>query len=151
VSGQPQLSMAGFDASQTGPAPAALNSPAANHPAQVTAARLAGWDAGRPGLASHVADEARPLRAGPAGGDRLASRTESSVVNVAGLVQGIVLVTFPAASTICTGKKRVRAVKHPVRQHVSAAGDDGHRGIAAWRRARPADQHQTGLSARPGL
>jgi MFS family permease len=34
----------------------------------------------------------------------LASRTESSVVNVAGLVQGVVLVTFPAASTIFTAK-----------------------------------------------
>jgi MFS family permease len=32
----------------------------------------------------------------------VASRTESAVVNVAGLVQGIVLVTFPALSTIFT-------------------------------------------------
>jgi fucose permease len=32
----------------------------------------------------------------------MASRTESAVVNVAGLVQGIVLVTFPALSTIFT-------------------------------------------------
>ncbi len=34
----------------------------------------------------------------------MASRTERSVINVAGLVQGIVLVTFPAASTILTEK-----------------------------------------------
>jgi fucose permease len=34
----------------------------------------------------------------------VASRTESAVVNAAGLVQGIVLVTFPAASTIFTEK-----------------------------------------------
>jgi len=34
----------------------------------------------------------------------VASKTESGVVNVAGLVQGIVLVTFPAASTIFTEK-----------------------------------------------
>ncbi|MDR2985433.1 MAG: hypothetical protein LBV34_11395, partial [Nocardiopsaceae bacterium] len=34
----------------------------------------------------------------------MASRTESTVVNVAGLVQGIVLVTFPAASTILTSR-----------------------------------------------
>ena len=34
----------------------------------------------------------------------MASKTESTVVNVAGLVQGIVLVTFPAASTIFTSK-----------------------------------------------
>ena len=33
---------------------------------------------------------------------QVATRTESTVVNVAGLVQGIVLVTFPAASTIFT-------------------------------------------------
>ena len=40
------------------------------------------------------------------GGDQVASRTESAVVDVAGLVQGIVLVTFPAASTIFTEKSR---------------------------------------------
>src|SRR5262245_48027906 len=34
----------------------------------------------------------------------MASETERRVVNVAGLVQGIVLVTFPAASTIFTEK-----------------------------------------------
>jgi hypothetical protein len=32
------------------------------------------------------------------------SRAESAVVNVAGLVQGVVLVTFPAASAIFTDK-----------------------------------------------
>jgi MFS family permease len=34
----------------------------------------------------------------------MASKTESAVINIAGLVQGIVLVTFPAASTIFTEK-----------------------------------------------
>ena len=34
----------------------------------------------------------------------MASRTEGVVVNLAGLVQGIALVTFPAASTIFTAK-----------------------------------------------
>ena len=34
----------------------------------------------------------------------MASKTERAVINVAGLVQGIVLVTFPAASTIFTAK-----------------------------------------------
>lgn len=34
----------------------------------------------------------------------MASRAESRIVNLAGLVQGIVLVTFPAASTIFTSK-----------------------------------------------
>ena len=34
----------------------------------------------------------------------MATRTERSVINIAGLVQGIVLVTFPAASTIFTEK-----------------------------------------------
>jgi fucose permease len=35
---------------------------------------------------------------------QMASKTERTVINVAGLVQGIVLVTFPAASTIFTEK-----------------------------------------------
>src|SRR5215831_17898564 len=39
-------------------------------------------------------------------GYRMASKTERTVVNVAGLVQGIVLVTFPAASTIFTSKSQ---------------------------------------------
>jgi hypothetical protein len=34
----------------------------------------------------------------------MASKTERTVVNVAGLVRGIVLATFPAASTILTKK-----------------------------------------------
>ena len=34
----------------------------------------------------------------------MASKTERTVVNAAGLVQGIVLVTFPAASTVFTAK-----------------------------------------------
>ena len=34
----------------------------------------------------------------------MASKTERAAVNMAGLVQGIVLVTFPAASTIFTEK-----------------------------------------------
>jgi len=34
----------------------------------------------------------------------MASKTERAVVNAAGLVQGIVLVTFPALSTIFTSK-----------------------------------------------
>src|SRR6516165_3300277 len=34
----------------------------------------------------------------------MASKTERMIVNAAGLVQGIVLVTFPAASTIFTSK-----------------------------------------------
>src|SRR5499427_6115712 len=36
----------------------------------------------------------------------MASRTERSIINAAGLVQGIVLVTFPAASTIFTDKSQ---------------------------------------------
>jgi hypothetical protein len=34
----------------------------------------------------------------------MASKTERTVINAAGLVQGIVLVTFPAASTIFTDR-----------------------------------------------
>src|SRR5215831_5711071 len=36
----------------------------------------------------------------------MASRTERAIINAAGLVQGIVLVTFPAASTIFTSKSQ---------------------------------------------
>jgi len=35
----------------------------------------------------------------------MAAKAESRVINVAGLVQGIVLVTFPATSTIFTSSK----------------------------------------------
>jgi len=38
--------------------------------------------------------------------DGVASKAETGVVNVAGLVQGVVLVTFPAASTIFTEKSQ---------------------------------------------
>ena len=38
--------------------------------------------------------------------ERMATRTEASTVYAAGLVQGIVLVTFPAASTIFTDPAR---------------------------------------------
>jgi hypothetical protein len=34
----------------------------------------------------------------------MASKTERTIINAAGLAQGIVLVTFPAASTIFTSK-----------------------------------------------
>ena len=34
----------------------------------------------------------------------MASKAERTVINAAGLVQGIVLITFPAASTIFTDK-----------------------------------------------
>src|SRR6516162_4598542 len=36
----------------------------------------------------------------------MASKAERTVINAAGLVQGIVLVTFPAASTIFTDKSQ---------------------------------------------
>src|SRR6516225_1405692 len=36
----------------------------------------------------------------------MASKTERTIINAAGLVQGIVLVTFPAASTIFTSKSQ---------------------------------------------
>ena len=81
----------------------------------------------------------------------MASKTERTIINAAGLAQGIVLVTFPAASTIFTDTERVRAVQHPVRGHVPAAGRAGHHHLAARRRAGPPDLHQARLPARPGL
>ncbi len=42
----------------------------------------------------------------------MASRAETRVVNLAGLVQGIMLVTFPAASTIFTDPDGVRPVSN---------------------------------------
>jgi hypothetical protein len=49
---------------------------------------------------------ARSGEAAAGGGQdqRVAAKTESLAVNLAGLVRGIVLVTFPAASTIFTSK-----------------------------------------------
>ena len=61
----------------------------------------------------------------------MATQTEARVVYAAGAVQGIVLVTFPAASTIFTDPDRVRPVEHPVRGPVPAAGGDRHHGVAA--------------------
>ena len=81
----------------------------------------------------------------------MASKAERMVINAAGLVQGIVLVTFPALSTIFTRQDRVRAVQQPVRGHVPAAGSAGDRRLAARRRAGPPGFHQAGLPARPGL
>ena len=55
----------------------------------------------------------------------MATRTETNVVYVAGLVQGIVLVTFPAASTIFTDPDEYDLIDHAVRRDVPAPG--GHR------------------------
>jgi hypothetical protein len=56
----------------------------------------------------------------------MASKTERTVVNVAGLVRGIVLVTFPAASAIFTKKP------------------------AAWHQGRPWCGPTTGRRSGPG-
>ena len=56
---------------------------------------------------------------------------ETNVVYAAGLVQGIVLVTFPAASTIFTDPDEYDLSQHPVRRDVPAAGDHRDRRVAA--------------------
>jgi len=53
----------------------------------------------------------------------MASKTERIAVNAAGLVQGIVMVTFPAASTILTSKSEYGLSS----SHVPAPGRAGHR------------------------
>ena len=58
----------------------------------------------------------------------MTSKTEREVINAAGLVQGIVLVMFPAASTIFTDKSDYGLSSSQYRGHVPAAGRDGHRG-----------------------
>ena len=65
-----------------------------------------------------------------------ATRTEEWVVYAAGAVQGIVLVTFPAASTIFTDPDRVRPVEHAVRAPLPPAGGDRDHRLAPRRVAR---------------
>ena len=79
-------------------------------------------------VGDHLLDPARlsPDR------DSMATRSrELAVVNAAGLVQGITLVTFPAASSILTSPDGVRPVQLAVRRDVPASGGDGHRRLAA--------------------
>lgn len=67
----------------------------------------------------------------------MSSRAESRTVYAAGLVQGVVLVTFPAASTIFT---------EPSQYGLSSTGP--HRWIGRTR-ARPLDRRRTARSG-PG-
>jgi hypothetical protein len=80
----------------------------------------------------------------------MASKTERTIINGpagAGHRPG----DIPRGQHHLHGHKRVRAVQHPVRGHVPAAGRAGHRHVAAWRRAGPPDLRQACLPARPGL
>ena len=80
----------------------------------------------------------------------MATKAETNAVYAAGLIQGITLVTFPAASTIFTDPEPVRPVQHPVRDHVPAPGRDGDHGFAAEREAGAAVRDQTRFPGRPG-
>lgn len=61
----------------------------------------------------------------------MASKTERTVVNAAGLVQGIVLVTSPAASTVSFGETALTAVSAAVAGGIIAFYQLGY-GIAAF-------------------
>ena len=60
----------------------------------------------------------------------IARRSEVGVVYAAGMVQGVALVTFPAASAIFTEPGRLRSLEHGLRRHVPAPGDHGDRSSA---------------------
>ena len=60
----------------------------------------------------------------------MAQRSEILTVYVAGVIQGVALVTFPAAGAVFTSPQRLRAVEHGIRRHVRAAGHHGGRFIA---------------------
>jgi hypothetical protein len=57
----------------------------------------------------------------------MATRRETNVVYVAGLVQGVVLVTFPAASTIFTDPDQYDLSRTRLRGEVPFSGRHGHR------------------------
>ncbi len=61
----------------------------------------------------------------------MASKTERTVINVAGLVQGVVLVTFPAASTIFTEQSEYRLSSAQYGNMFLPPGRAGHRRVAA--------------------
>ena len=77
-----------------------------------------------------------------------ATRTEVSVVYLAGMVQGIALVTFPAAGTIFTSSGSLRSVEHTIREHVPPAGGHRHLSVSAGRGPRQALQPQAGVPRR---
>ena len=61
----------------------------------------------------------------------MASKAETNVVYAAGMAQGIVLVTFPAASTVFDRLAEYGLVEHAIRDAVPAAGDHGDHRRAA--------------------
>ena len=66
----------------------------------------------------------------------MATRTETNVVYAAGLVQGIVLVTFPAASTIFTDPDEYDLSSSQYGAMFLPQVDHRHRRLAARRRPR---------------
>ena len=79
--------------------------------------------------------------------DPMAQRREIAAVYVAGLVQGLALVTFPAASTIFTDPQHYGLSSTEYGAHVCAPGDHGGWFVAAGRGVDPAPGHQAHLSA----
>ena len=64
----------------------------------------------------------------------MASKTERTIINAAGLVQGIVLVTFPAASSIFTDKSEYGLSSTQYGGHVPANNGIPHRAALEARR-----------------
>ena len=82
-------------------------------------------------------------------GPAMATRIETNVVYAAGLVQGIVLVTFPAASTIFTDPDEYDLSSSQVRRDVPPAGRHGDRRLPARRRAGRPVRIEARLPRRP--
>jgi hypothetical protein len=61
----------------------------------------------------------------------MVSRAENRVVNMAGLVQGITLVSFPVASSIFTDPSGYDLSGTAIRRRVPAARADGHYDLIA--------------------
>ena len=68
----------------------------------------------------------------------MGTRPETSVVHAAALVQGIALVTFPAASSIFTSPSHYGLSTTQYGTHVPAPGGDGDHGVAVGRPSGPA-------------
>ena len=63
----------------------------------------------------------------------MAQRSEIAAIYFAGVVQGVALVTFPAASAVFTSRKQLRPIEHGVWRHVCSAGRHRDRFVALGR------------------
>ena len=80
----------------------------------------------------------------------MAAKAESRVINMAGLVQGIVLVTFPATSTIFTSSKYYSLSSSQYGSLFLPQVAARRNWFPVRRKARSADYDQTRVPRRPG-